>query len=87
MYLNDENDCLRAEKQVYILYLLSNHVPNKFTALMKSLKEESKEVHHNLSCRYYHGVLPRQPVEDINKFLESKKEYQLVEPANDMREY
>ena len=52
MYLNEEDDCLSAEKQTYILYLLCNHLPNSFTALMESLKEESPEVHHNLSFRY-----------------------------------
>ena len=40
MYLNEEDDSLSAEKQTYILGLLSNHVPNSFKDLMKSLKEE-----------------------------------------------
>ena len=40
MYLNEEDDCLSAEKQTYILGLLNKHLPQSFTALMKSLKED-----------------------------------------------
>ena len=89
MYLNKEDDSLRAEKQTYILCVLQKHLPDSFTALMEFLQEEEPEVHHNLSCRYEYGQLPRQPIakEDIHKFLESKKDYQLVESIDDKREY
>ena len=52
MYLNEEDDCLSAEKQTYILSVCHKHLPDSFTALMECLKEEMPDVHHNLSCRH-----------------------------------
>ena len=40
MHLNKEGDCLSAEKQTYILSVCHNHLPDSYTALMESLKEE-----------------------------------------------
>ena len=34
MYLNEEDDCLSAEKQTYILSVCHKHLPYSFTALM-----------------------------------------------------
>ena len=40
MHLNEEGDCLSAEKQTYILSVCHNHLPESCTALMESLEEE-----------------------------------------------
>ena len=40
MYLNEEDNCLSAEKQTYILCICRNHLPDSFKPLMESLKEE-----------------------------------------------
>ena len=40
LHLNEEGDCLSAEKQTYILSVCHNHLPDSYTALMESLEEE-----------------------------------------------
>ena len=88
MYLVDENESV-CEKQTYILCLCRKHHPSLFKALMEYLKVESPEVHHNINCMLLYGQLPKQTVaeKDIQQFLESKKDYKLVESVDEKRDY